>query len=139
MSDQQLSAKVATVLSQDHSLVAKLIAQPSAMQIPFMKSREKFYLLTSLTFDDSSGIVVESRQMCLSALQLLVRSGIASDLAGIEVVPYVKSQGNTRRLFRLSVVKDSFDKALKLSEQDLLIDKPADGITCGWYVEKPHT
>jgi hypothetical protein len=137
MSDQELSAKVATVLSGDRSLTTKLLTQPSAMLIPFMKSRESFYLLASLTFDDSPRIEIEARQLCLSALQLLVQSGIANNLAGIEVVPYVKANSQTRRLFRLSVLKDSFDYVLRLREQDLLNDKPAEGITCGWYVDKP--
>lgn len=137
MNDQELSAKVASVLSGNRSLSTSLSKQPSAMLIPFMKSRESFYLLASLTFDDSPRITIEARQYCLSALQLLVQSGIANNLAGIEVVPYVKSNNPTRRLFRLSVVKDSFDCALKLREKDLLNDKPAEGITCGWYVEKP--
>jgi hypothetical protein len=137
MSDQELSAKVAAVLSGDRSLTSKLLREPSAMLIPFMKSRESFYLLASLTFENSERIAVEARQMCLNALQLLVRSGIANDFAGIEVVPYVKSKSQTYRLFRLSVLKDGFDIALKLREHDLLNDKPAEGITCGWYGEKP--
>jgi hypothetical protein len=137
MSDQELSAKVTAILSGDRLLTAKLLTQPSAMLIPFMKSRESFYLLTSLTFDETPGIPVEATQMCLSALKLLVQSGIANNLAGIEVVPYVKSKNQTWRLFRLSTLKDSFAIALNLREEDLLNDKPAEGITCGWYVEKP--
>lgn len=139
MSDQELSAKVATILSEDRLLNVRLLTQPSAMLIPFMKSRESFYLLASLTFDDSELIAIEAMQMCLRALKLLIQSGIATSLSGIEVVPYVKTEDQTRRLFRLSAVKDSFDRALNLQEQDLLNDKPAEGITCGWYVAKPST
>src|SRR4051812_45293921 len=106
MSDKELSAKVAAVLAGDPSLTGKLLTQSSAMLIPFMKSRESFYLLASLTFDDSPIILIEARQLCLSALQLLIQSGLANSLAGIEVVPYVKSNSQTRRLFRLSVLKD---------------------------------
>ena len=139
MSDQELSTKVATILSEDRLLNVRLLTQPSAMLIPFMKSRESFYLLASLTFDDSERIAIEAMQMCLRALKLMIQSGIATGLSGIEVVPYVKAGNQTRRLFRLSAVKGSFDRALNLQEQDLLNDKPAEGITCGWYVEKPST
>jgi hypothetical protein len=139
MSDQELSAKVATILSEYRLLNVKLLTQPSAMLIPFMKSRESFYLLVSLTFDDSERIALEAVQMCLRALKLLIQSGIAADLSGIEVVPYVKAENQTQRLFRLSAVKGSFDSALNLQEQDLLNDRPAEGITCGWYVQKPST
>jgi len=109
------------------------------MLIPFMKSRESFYLLVSLTFDESERIALEARQMSLNALRLLVQSNIANNSSGIEVVPYVKPRNQKYRLFRLSVLKSSFDIALKLQEQDLLNEKPAEGITCGWYVEKPST
>jgi hypothetical protein len=136
MSDE-LSTKVAAVLSADRSLGAGLLAPPSAMLIPFMKSRESYYLLVSLTLGDSEQVALEAMRTCLSALQLLVRSGIASGLSGIEVVPYVSSINRTRRLFRLSALKSSFEVALNLQEQDLLSEKPAEGITCGWYVEKP--
>ena len=137
MSEQGLSAKVTAILSGDRLLNERLLTQPDATLIPFMKSRESFYLLVSLLFDDSNRIATEARQMCLSSLKLLVRSGIADDLSGVEIVPYIKSKDQTRRLFRLSVLKSGFNVALNLEDQDLLNEKPANGITCGWYVEKP--
>jgi hypothetical protein len=36
-------------------------------------------------------------------------------------------------------MKDSLNIALRLREQDLLNDMPGEGITCGWYVEKPSS
>ena len=67
MSDQELSAKATTILSEDRLLNVRLLTQPSAMLIPFMKSRESFYLLASLTFDDSERIAIEAMQMCLKS------------------------------------------------------------------------
>jgi len=139
MNNDELKIKVATIIAEDRALSGKLIAPPSAMLIPFMKSREAFFLLVSLTFTDSALLSIEARQLCLRALQLVIRSGIANSLSGIEVVPYAQSQGQMRRLFRLSVMKDSLDDALRLQEQDLLNDTPGKGITCGWYVEKPSS
>lgn len=137
MNDHELKTQVATIVTADQLLSDKLIAPPSAMLIPFMKNRETFYLLVSLTFADSEQIAVEARQLCLAALKILIQSGIANGLSGIEVVPYAQSKDQRRRLFRLSVLKDSMGLALRLREQDLLADRPGEGITCGWYVEKP--
>ena len=143
MRDNELSMKVAAILSEDCRLNAVLKSPVSAMLIPFMKIRETFYLLVSLTFVNSDHVRIEAMSRCLNALQLLIRSGIADDLPGIEIVPYTETEGPMqglrplRRLFRLSALRASFGNALNLQEQDLLKDKPAEGITCGWHVQKP--
>lgn len=139
MNNQELATKAEAFIAEDKSLNAKLIERPRAMPIPFKKSQEDFYLLLSLVFADSPVIASEARSSCILALQLVVQSGIASNFSGIEIVPYTKSNTQMRRLFRLSVLKESLGLALHLRESDLLNDRPKEGITCGWYTKKPES
>jgi hypothetical protein len=139
MFDEELSIKVTSILNSDQRLRELWSQPPDIYLMPYMRSRESYYLLLSLCLRDTEVHYEDMAYACLNSLRLIVASGVVDDLPGIEIVPYLRRGDSLSRILRLSVRRNAFIDAMKLEGGDLLKKEPAHGITCGWYMPKPES
>ena len=122
----------------DQSDLSMAVAQkPEVSLIPYMRSRDSFYLLVSFVLTPSDETIARALRLCEHVVLVILKSGLVADLPGLEVVPCDLMNGCVRKLFRLSLRPNAFQRAEMGFSLELLDDVPFPGATCGWYVTKP--
>jgi hypothetical protein len=136
MESKQLNEQVITILSADSRLVEMWLQSPDAALIPYMGSRDSFFLLVSLCLLPAVSRSESISYATISTLRKIYESGLAKDLPGIEVVVYIgdnSSKTGFRRILRFTVKNCAFDKIPELGSENLNQANPRDGLTCTWY------
>jgi hypothetical protein len=111
---------------------------PHVSHIPFMGTREKFFLLVNVHVR----LEANNRERLLNtgfrAVQLIIESGLITDEKAVEISGFVEvpGQSNLRRIFRLSALDVAFSQMTQIDAQDLLEQK-YEGITCQWPLQTP--
>lgn len=112
-------------------LLVEVSKRPQVAYIPFMGTRERFYLLVNLLTDAEKNreqLVSE----CAAAARLVIGSGLLGDEAGVEVAVFGPGGG---RLVRLSVLEAAF-ALVESASVDELIENRFVGIACSWPATK---
>jgi hypothetical protein len=123
----------------DHSginLERAFSEKPQAIFIPKDKDRSAFYVLVTLLFNQASSKLSVVGPLVLRVASLMMETYPNYCAEGIEIMPSVFDGDRSRRIFRLSISPTGLNFIKDFKLEDLLIDKPYDGVTCGWYLDK---
>ena len=131
--------KMAHLLDEDPSLRIFWSEHPRCILVPATKARKEFFA-SVVVFLNPGAVNLETIAFILSKVVELLRSSeLLGGLTGVEVVPCIREGAKSVRLLRLSVRHHALEVASRLEPSDLLKQKPADCVTCGWYVSPPAT
>lgn len=124
-------------LLERSEVMGRLSQPPDVALIPFMGNRDSFYLLVSLVLNEASAPGASAIKVVEAATHAILRTHCLDELPGLEIVPCDLHNGRVRRLFRFSLQRRAFERALEPFAPDLLQEVPFEDATCGWYVAKP--
>lgn len=124
-------------LLERSQIMGRLSQPPDVALIPYMGNRDSFYLLVSLVLNELSAPGASAIKVVEAVTHAILSTDCLDELPGLEVVPCDIHNGRVRRLFRFSLQRCAFRRALEPFAPDLLHDVPFEDSTCGWYVAKP--
>ena len=132
MSYEKIESVVFNLLEGNSYVRQELMQSPQVTHLPFMGTRENFFLLVNLHIRPEMN-EEHLINVCFKAAQLVIGSGSLTDEKAVEISAFidVPKRENLKRAFRLSVYDTAFVLAMQLSVADLL-SKPPAGITCQW-------
>lgn len=137
MEDKVREEELRSLIRAESEVNALLAQEAQAMLIPYMGSRENFYLLVSL--------ILSANCRAFNSVSFVVRHvatlavTVASKLPGLEVAIYAPMNGKLRRVLWLAITKEGYEYVSKLTDNDLLLEPVYPGIKCIWDVEKPQS
>lgn len=115
-----------------------LESDPEISFIPFGGSRESFYLLVSLVLKKNELKLDLAICLIKRAAEVILASGKIDEFPGLELVPYFNSGENLKKIFRLSILNQSFNLVKNELPIECFINSDfLPGIKCGWYLERP--
>ncbi len=138
MNNSHKDTAIVALLNANTSLRSAWVQPPEVTHIPFMRSREHFFVLISAYVSPE---VVEREKLaneCIAVAQVAIGSGLLSDEKAVEVALYAAEGTKLRRVIRLTVLEAAFAQAMRTSAMDLLGEKPQEGITCQWPAQRPQ-
>ena len=112
------------------------IEPPEAMFIPKDKSRSVFFALITLLCDKSFSKVSTIGPAVLKMADLMASEHPQYCTQGVEIMPCVLIEKKVKRIFRLSISPSALNSIGSLTTNDLLVLRPCEGVTCGWYLDK---
>lgn len=136
MNYEEIDLGIATLINQKSELTP-IFAQPAcATHIPFMGSREHFFILINIYV--KSDWIEREKQVndSLAIVRIVIHSGLLQNEKGIEVAAWSGEQNKRSRVVRLSVLRSAYETAMNLQGADVL-DKQHEGITCHWPLQHP--
>lgn len=139
MKNQELGSKIVTLLDDTASLRRDWQQSPQVTHIPFMGTRERFFILVNLHVRPDATTREKLINGSIAVAKLIIGSGLLTDEKGVEVSAFVTvpEQKNLKRVFRLSILDTAFSQAAQIEAADLL-DKVHMGISCQWPLQRPE-
>jgi hypothetical protein len=136
---KETESGIAALLNGNSSLRKELMQSPQVTHIPFMGTRDNFYLLININIRSEANNKLQLINLCLIAAQIAIGSGLLTDEKAVEVSAFVDvvNQETLKRVFLLGVSAASFGQAMHIRATDLL-SKTHPGITCQWPRQKPQ-
>lgn len=137
MSDQTLEQRIAYLLDHDIPISSVVAFPPSVYRIPFMKSELDEFVIIWLHLRKDAISKLCLATIVLSAIGICAEVRLSESIKGIEIVPcVVGANGQSDRIFRLSVHGYAIRGALQLTPESLFRARPIEGVTCGWYWDR---
>jgi hypothetical protein len=138
MKNIKLESKIIALLDGNEGLRQDWLQSPQVTHIPFMRTREKFFLLINVHMRLEANNSEKLLAGCLAAVQSIIGSGLLTDEKAVEISAFVEvpKRENLRRVFRLSVLDIAFPQIMQINASDL-VDKQYIGITCQWPLRPP--
>lgn len=108
--------------------------QPSVHVLKAGKSDIEHYVIVWLYLNPSKVCYENLLYAITKSICLPYRKYYYSRFIGVEIVPSIRFQdGSADRIVRISVSKNDYEMAMKLTVNDIKIESPAPGINCTWY------
>jgi hypothetical protein len=126
---------IVALLDRNASCRQDWMQSPQVAHIPFMRTRDSFFLLVNLHMKSEANSRDRLVTGCLTVAQVVIGSGFLTDERAVEISAFVDvpERKNLKRVFRLSVSDTAFAQALQIHAAGLL-NNPPPGITCQWPV-----
>jgi hypothetical protein len=135
MKHEEIELRVLQLLQEKSECELTWARPPEVKHIPFMGSRENFFLLVSVVLTLWPDENIRLVKHCLSICRSIIGSGILKQEKGLEVVAYVNEKMNMRRVIRFSVLRTAFSKVAEVEAAEI-IAKGSVGITCQFPPER---
>lgn len=130
MSYKECTLKLKSLLERKDNHSLKDIQTVSVHHIPYMGTRENFFLLINLLI--SSEIDRENLvNICVVVSRLAIESGLITNEKAVEVSIFSAKNEKTRRLIRVYVLDSAFADFLQVKNLDVLNNR-FEGIRCQW-------
>jgi hypothetical protein len=112
---------------------------PRVSHIPFMQSRESFFLLVNIEMKPEANAREKLVAGCLLMAQSIIRSGLLVDEKAVEISAFVavpeqknlKQIYHLKRIYRFSVLDTAFAQAMQVTAEELL-SREYKGMKCQW-------
>jgi hypothetical protein len=141
MNYKETESGITALLDGTLSLRKELTQSPQVTHIPFMGTRENFFLLVNIKVRPEANNKQQLVSMCLAAAQMAIGSGCLTDEKAVEISAFIdvdhQENQNLKRVFRLGVKAAAFVQAMHIGATDLL-NETHTGITCQWPRQIPQ-
>jgi len=128
---EEIAERISVLLNEEGGCNTIWARPAEVTHIPFMGSRENFFLLISICLKQESVDRKDLVSECLSAASLAIRSGLLCEEKAVEVSLYEEGPTRLYRVARLSILDVAFDQVPKIEASDLLVH-PMEGVVCQW-------
>jgi len=129
MNNEEIKRSVLQLLQENSTHDLQWVHAPEVMHIPYMGTRQSFFLLISIVLsfwpDEKERLV----NHCLAICRSIIGSRLLRAEKGLEIVAYINKNTKMHRIIRLSVLESAFSKIVE-SEAAEIIGGNCPGITC---------
>lgn len=129
MNHKDIEESVLWLLNRNSAYDLPWAQAPEVMHIPFMGTRESFFLLVSIVLafqtDERERVV----NHCLAICHSIIAAGLLEEEKGLEVVAYINENAEMQRVIRFSVHESAFSKIEGLDLTEIIEDR-CSGIEC---------
>ena len=136
MNNEEVDAEILALLNAEATLKESLNGAPDVIHIPYMKARERFFVLINIQLQSNITSRLQILSVCISVFKIAAKSMLLLSEEGIEVAAYQTKNERSIRLMRLSVLSKAFAHMNETDADELLDIQAVDGVMCQWPQEK---
>lgn len=133
MKNQEVESSISRLLNEAAILHRDWVQSPQVAHIPFMGTRENFFLLINLYICPAENNEERLVNDAIAVAKLIIGSNLLTDEKGLEVAAFIcmPEPKKFKRVFRLSIRDTEFLQVMK-TEFANLSDMKRAGITVQW-------
>ncbi len=132
--DEDKQTRISQFLAEDRGIASQSLEPIKVFILPLKEKNKKglfiwFYFTAGVQITHQSIFDIATH-----ILAILNKNIIIDEYDGIEIIPSCRIQnGESDRIVRISIWRRGYQNWVKMRPSDIRINKPYEGIECGWY------